>query len=158
MFGQRCTPVDLVFGAPPEPELPSKPGMDYFFCLRERLRSAHELTRDMLAKAGLKQHRAYDVHARGRDFEVGERVWVYCLTRKRGLSSKLMLHWVGSSTVLAQLSDVVYWVQLVERLQVVVLHCDRLTPYQPQTQSQWGSWELSKPPPPSLPASVVESW
>lgn len=38
MFRHEFRPiVDLVFDAPPEPELPSKPGMEYFFRLRGRL-------------------------------------------------------------------------------------------------------------------------
>lgn len=48
-------PVDLVFGAPPEPELPSQPGMEYFMQLRERLVSVHKPARDTLANDGLKQ-------------------------------------------------------------------------------------------------------
>lgn len=69
--------VDLVFDAPSEPELPSKPGMDYFFRLWGRLRCTHKLTRDTLAKTKLKQRRAYDVHAHGWHFGVGEHVWMF---------------------------------------------------------------------------------
>lgn len=40
MFGHKLrTLVDLVFGLSPEPELPQRPGMEYFSHLRERLRA-----------------------------------------------------------------------------------------------------------------------
>lgn len=44
MFSHKLrTPMDLVFGPPPKPELPQMPGMDYYFHLRERLAHVHEL-------------------------------------------------------------------------------------------------------------------
>lgn len=46
------TPVDLVFGPPPEPEVRGAPGIDFFYKLREVLREVHELARQSLADAG----------------------------------------------------------------------------------------------------------
>ncbi|TWW54740.1 hypothetical protein D4764_0276330, partial [Takifugu flavidus] len=49
MFGHELrTPVDLVFGSPPEPELEGAPSLDYLHSLRERLRLVHEMTRKAL--------------------------------------------------------------------------------------------------------------
>lgn len=43
MFGREIqTPVDLVFGAPPESEIPGGKEMDYFCRLREHLQLAHD--------------------------------------------------------------------------------------------------------------------
>lgn len=137
LFGRELrTPVDLVFGPPPEPEVEGEAGMDYYGQLRDRLREVHEVARQSLAQAGCRQKRAYDVRCRGGDFDVGAQVWVYSPERQKGLSPKLMSHWVGPCTVLEKLSDVVYRVRLLKRNRVVVLHCDRLAPYRPRTSAE----------------------
>lgn len=75
MFGHELrTPVDLVFGPPPEPELEGAPGLDYLYSLRERLQLVHEMTRGALSDAGLRQKRAYDSRCKGQDFAPGEQV------------------------------------------------------------------------------------
>ncbi|KAJ8359452.1 hypothetical protein SKAU_G00159770 [Synaphobranchus kaupii] len=90
MFGRELrTPVDLVFGAPPEPEEPSRTREEYYHRLRNRLLVAHDFARKAQASAGFKQKRWYDTRCRGRAFAAGEQVWVYCPERKKGLSPKL---------------------------------------------------------------------
>lgn len=152
MFGHELrTPVDLVFGPPPEPELEGAPGMDYLYSLRERLQLVHEETRKALSDAGLRQKRAYDSRCTGQDFAPGEQVWVYSPERKKGLSPKLMSQWVGPCTVLERLSDVVYRVRLIKRNRVVVLHRDRLAPYHPLAQSDREVGSEEPPTPSSTP-------
>uniref|UniRef100_A0A669C557 Gypsy retrotransposon integrase-like protein 1 n=1 Tax=Oreochromis niloticus TaxID=8128 RepID=A0A669C557_ORENI len=132
MFGHELrTPVDLVFGSPPEPEVCGDPGLGYLHNLLARLREVHQLTRQALRDAGSRQKRAYDTRCKGEGLLPGQHVWVYSPERKKGLSPKLMSQWVGPCTVLERLSDVVYRVRLVKRNRVVVLHRDRLAPYQP---------------------------
>ncbi|KAJ8360627.1 hypothetical protein SKAU_G00171520 [Synaphobranchus kaupii] len=99
------TPVDFVFGAPPEPEEPSRTWEEYYHRLRNRLLVAHDFARKAQASAGFKQKRWYDTRCRGRAFAAGEQVWVYCPERKKGL--------------------------LPGRGHLVVLHQDRLAPYRP---------------------------
>ena len=114
MFGHELrTPVDLVFGPPPESEV-AGPGLDYLYHLRDRLRVVHELTRKSLVDAGARQKWAYDSRSKGEDFAAGVMVWVYCPERKKGLSPKLMSHWVGPCTVLEKLSDVVLCTTVVQ--------------------------------------------
>lgn len=75
MFSRELrTPVDLVFGPPPEPELPQKPGMEYYFYLRERLAYVHELTQRGLEDAGVKQRCTNNAHSCSREFGAGENV------------------------------------------------------------------------------------
>ncbi|CAI5657278.1 unnamed protein product [Oreochromis niloticus] len=132
MFGHELrTPVDLVFGSPPEQEVCGDPGLGYLHNLLARLREVHQLTRQALRDAGSRQKRAYDTRCKGEGLLPGQHVWVYSPERKKGLSPKLMSQWVGPCTVLERLSDVVYRVRLVKRNRVVVLHRDRLAPYQP---------------------------
>ncbi|KAJ8348855.1 hypothetical protein SKAU_G00274440 [Synaphobranchus kaupii] len=132
MFGQELrTPVDLVFGALPEPEEPSRTREEYYHRLRDRLLVAHDFARKAQASAGFKQKRWYDTRCRGRAFAVGEQVWVYCPERKKGLSPKLRASWRGPGEVVERLSEVVYRIRMPGRGHLVVLHQDRLMPYRP---------------------------
>ena len=132
MFGRELrTPVDLVFGAPPEPEIAGGKEMDYFRRLRERLRVVHDYTRQVQANSGVRQKRAYDTRCRGQAFSPGDKVWVYCPVRKKGISPKLRSHWQGPGEVVCRLSEVVYRVRMPGTGRMVVLHRDRLSPYRP---------------------------
>ncbi|CAI5671513.1 unnamed protein product [Oreochromis niloticus] len=160
MFGRELrTPVDLVFGAPPEPEIAGGPEMDYFRRLRERLHTVHQLARRTLEDAGARQKRAYDTRAHGPMLGAGDRVWVFCPQRKRGLTPKLMSHWQGPGEILEQLSEVVFRVRMPGRRRRVVLHKDRLAPYHlltsnPQTGVQPGD---SLPPTPGPNGGAMDS-
>ncbi|KAG1946508.1 interleukin-1 receptor accessory protein-like 1-A [Pimephales promelas] len=93
MFGRELrTPVDLVFGSPPEPEITGGPELDYFWKLKERLSTVHQMAREALRDAGARQKRAYDARAHGPTIVPGDKVWVFCPQRKRGLSPKLTHH------------------------------------------------------------------
>ncbi|KAK2898063.1 hypothetical protein Q8A73_014443 [Channa argus] len=132
MFGRELqTPVDLVFGPPPEPEITGGPELDYLRRLKERLSVVHQLARESQGDAGARQKRAYDGRCHGHPFAVGDNVWVYCPVRKRGLSPKLTSHWQGPGEILDRISEVVYRVRMPGRGRRVVLHRDRLAPYHP---------------------------
>ncbi|CAI5692683.1 unnamed protein product [Oreochromis niloticus] len=132
MFGRELrTPVDLVFGSPPEPEIVGGPEMDYYRRLRERLQVVHDYTRQAQASAGVRQKRAYNTRCRAGAFVPGDKVWVYCPVRKRGVSPKLCSHWQGPAEVVEQLTEVVYRVRMPGPGRLVVLHQDRLSPYRP---------------------------
>ncbi|KAK2899766.1 hypothetical protein Q8A73_012895 [Channa argus] len=132
MFGRELrTPVDLVFGPPPEPEITGGPELDYLRQLKERLSVVYQLARESQGDAGARQKRAYDGQCHGHPFSVGDNVWVYCPVRKRGLSPKLTSHWQGPREILDRISEVVYRVCMPGRGRRVVLHRDRLAPYHP---------------------------
>ncbi|KAJ8356790.1 hypothetical protein SKAU_G00195840 [Synaphobranchus kaupii] len=59
LLAELRTPVDLVFGAPPEPEEPSRT-REYYHRLRDRLLVAHNFACKAQASAGFKQKRWYD--------------------------------------------------------------------------------------------------
>lgn len=129
MLGRELrSPAEMAFGKPPD-ALGAPPGPEYARRLQDRMESAHAFARDQLQKAGIRQKRNYDMRARGKDFTVGDLVWVYNPKRKKGRCPKLDCHWVGPCEVLEKLGEVVYRVQLPPRGRRVALHRDRLAPY-----------------------------
>lgn len=147
MFGRELrTPVDMVFGAPPEPEIAGGKEMDYLRRLRERLHEVHEYARQAQAGSGVRQKRVYDNRCRGQDFGAGDLVWVYCPVRKKGISPKLCSQWQGPAEVINRLSDVVYRVRLPGKGRLVVLHRDRLAPYRPLAPQTTDDLDTSGPP------------
>ncbi|KAL1254314.1 hypothetical protein QQF64_016543 [Cirrhinus molitorella] len=146
MFGRELrTPVDLVFGSAPEPEIEGGPELEYFRRLKERLNTVHQLAREALENAGARQKRAYDARAHGPTFTPGDKVWVFCPQRKRGLSPKLTHHWQGPGEVLNKISEVVFRVYMPGGGRRVVLHKDRLAPYRPLAPRQEAGSHLTAP-------------
>ncbi|KAF7648365.1 hypothetical protein LDENG_00157990, partial [Lucifuga dentata] len=128
----------------------AKPGLVYLRDLQLRLSEVHDLARQRQTEAGTKQKQAYDTRCQGRTFMAGEKVWVYCPARKKGVSPKLTSQWLGPCKVLEQLSDVVYWVKMSIRGWIVVLHWDHMALYRPlarngESISQLGSTDAAPP-------------
>ncbi|KAJ8387897.1 hypothetical protein AAFF_G00149320 [Aldrovandia affinis] len=110
LFGRELrTPVDLVFGPPPEPEVEGGPEVDYLCRLQERLKVVHDFT--CQAQAGL---------------------------GAKGVSPKLRSHWRRPGEILQRLSKVVYRVRMPGPGWEVVLRQDWLAPYQPLAQPTAG--------------------
>lgn len=100
----NCT---LAAGLGPPPVLWS-----YRTAIQDRMQVVHDLARKVLANAGQRQKWAYDTHCRGLAFEPGNKVWVFCPIRRKGLSPKLQRHWQGPGEVTDCLSEVVNQVRL----------------------------------------------
>nr|XP_055054004.1 uncharacterized protein LOC129439426 [Misgurnus anguillicaudatus] len=134
MLGRELrTPSSLIMGQPPDaPAAP--PGLEYAHQLQDRLQSAHEYARRQALQAGVRQKRAYDHHCKGRDFCAGELVWVYGPKRKKGRSPKLDSAWIGPCYIVRKLGETVYRVRKRPGGKTVVLHRDRLAPYQGEQQ------------------------
>ncbi|CAI5666120.1 unnamed protein product [Oreochromis niloticus] len=99
--------------------------------LRERPRVVREYTRQAQVSAAVRQKRACDTRCRGGAFVPGDKVWVYCPVRKRGVSPRLCGHWQGLAAVVGRLTEVVYRIRMPGPGRVAVLHLDRLSPYRP---------------------------
>ncbi|CAI5669130.1 unnamed protein product [Oreochromis niloticus] len=99
--------------------------------LRERPRVVHEYTHQAQVSAAVRQKRACDTRCRGGVFVPGDKVWVYCPVRKRGVSPELCSHWQGPAEVVERLTEVVYRIRMPGPGRVAVLHQDRLSPYCP---------------------------
>ena len=77
-----------------------------------------------------KQHQRhkqlYDKHAPVKEFDVGDRVWLYTPAVKPGQTKKLSSLWKGPYTVIDKCGPVDYRIQLIGGTQVFVVHRDRL--------------------------------
>lgn len=119
--------MDLVLGPPPEPEFAGGQDVDYLRRLSEWLQAVHDYTHQAQDYAGVRQNRPpYPLAS-----VPGDKVWVYCPVRKKGVCPKLCSHCQGPAEVMTQLSEVVYWVSMLGWGCMVVLHHDRLAPYHP---------------------------
>ena len=67
-------------------------------------------------------------------------MWLHDMSRKKGVSPKLQLKWKGPYLIVSQLSDVVFRVQASPRGKCIVVHSDRLKPYQGVELTKW-SWK-----------------
>ncbi|KAJ8391970.1 hypothetical protein AAFF_G00082800 [Aldrovandia affinis] len=116
LFGQELrTPVDLVSGPPPEPEVEGGPEVDFLRRLQERLKVVHDFTCQAQAGSGVKQKRAYDTRCQGQAFAPGDRGRIFCPSRTKGVSPKLRSRWHRPGEVLQRLSEVVYRVRMPGR-------------------------------------------
>jgi hypothetical protein len=72
----------------------------------------------------------YDKLANSAGFQDGDRVWLYRPTRTKGKSPKLQSSWEGPDRIVTRINDVVYRIQRNSRLRMMVVHLERLAPYQ----------------------------
>lgn len=108
-------------------------GPEYARQLQDCLDSAHGFARHQAQHAGVHQKRCYDTHVKGQDFQAGDLAWVYGPKRVKGRCPKLDSTWVGPCYVVERVGTV-YRVKLAPRRRTVVLHRDRMVPYQGNQQ------------------------
>jgi hypothetical protein len=63
-------------------------------------------------------------------YHEGDRMWFYRPVRTKGKSPKLQSSWQGPYKVVTRINDVVYRIQRNPRSKMIVVHLDRLAPYQ----------------------------
>ncbi|CAI5671883.1 unnamed protein product [Oreochromis niloticus] len=119
---------------------------DCYRRLRERPRVVHDYTRQAQFSAGVRQKRACDTRCRGGAFVPGDKVWVYCPVRKRGVSPRLCGHWQGPAEVVGRLTEVVYRIRMPGPGRVAVLYQERLSPYRPPTPAAAGAGDAGGTP------------
>ncbi|XP_072172024.1 uncharacterized protein [Diadema setosum] len=135
MLGREVhLPIDLTTEATrvdeeSDPEMKS----DYAYEMRKKMRTAHQRARVNLAKA----ERTYDKTAEKDGLQVGKFVWYFNPAKTKALSPKLQRRWKGPYLVTHKLSDVVYRLQMKPNGKMVVVHSDRLKPYQGEPLESW---------------------
>jgi hypothetical protein len=119
----RATPFEVVYGRPPPPILPYKPGTARTEDADALLRSRDDMlaeVRQRLLQAQQLSKRYYDANHRDVEFEVGAWVWLRLLHRTAQQSldprskRKLGPRWAGPFRVLERIGRVAYRLQLPE--------------------------------------------
>jgi hypothetical protein len=128
VFGRELRlPCDLLFGVPPNKELPTT---DYATDLVDHLYDIDSYARQHLKLASDWMKTLYDKLANFAGYHEGDRVWFYRPTRMKGKSPKLQSPGEGPYKVVIRINDVVYRIQRNPRSRMMVVHLDRLAPYQ----------------------------
>ena len=136
MLGREVeVPLDLVTGRPPEMEKNSP--VEYANELRQRMDVAFERSRKHQQTEQRRQKRQYDKRAHGNMFKVGSPVWLYHTRHRKGVCYKLSRNWEGPFQVIAKLDDVVLRIQKSPRCKPLVVHFDRLKPYEGKNFIPW---------------------
>ena len=134
MLGRETTlPIDVLVETPS----PEEEKDDYAYRLRCNLQDVHEQARSKLKLAASKQRETYDRNTVARTFKRGDWVWLKGTQRKRGMTPKLMMKWVGPYLVMNKLSDVVYRIQQSLRSDPKVVHLNRLKMYNGPSRKDW---------------------
>lgn len=101
------------------------------------LKTAFTEVRERLKAAHAKQKQLADRGACGQKFRVGDRVWLFVPTVKRGQTKKFVSLWRGPYTILDKVSAVNYRIQPIGGRQQNTVHTNRLklcssTPTEPE--------------------------
>jgi hypothetical protein len=120
-------PCDLLSGAPPDKE---RPTTDHAADLVDHLHDIHNYDRQHLKLASDRMKTRYDKLANSAGYQEGHRAWLYRPTRKKWKSPKLQSTLEGPYNIITRINDVVYRIQRNPRSRMMVVHLDRLAPYQ----------------------------
>jgi hypothetical protein len=127
VFGRELhLPCDLMFGAPPDRE---QSATSYAADLFEQLHDIHHFTHQHLKVASDRMKVRYDQLTNSAGFQEGDRVWLYCPTRKRWKSPRQQACWEGPYIIITWINYVIYRIQRHPRANMMVVHLDRLAPY-----------------------------
>ena len=136
MFGREVTlPIDLLLGSFPDQKHRSS-DLPYLHELKEKLKEIHEIARENLEKSCDRQKRLYDHRANAHSYNVGDSVFLFDPTKKKGISPKLQSRWVGPYLVVGKLSDLLYKIQLSPQSKIKIVHHDRLKLGHSKSQSR----------------------
>uniref|UniRef100_A0A7M5XFT0 Reverse transcriptase n=1 Tax=Clytia hemisphaerica TaxID=252671 RepID=A0A7M5XFT0_9CNID len=106
MFGREATlPSDLQFN--PGKKL-SPQVEDHRARIVGQVQMAQRIANENLKKAQRKNKHYYDQNVKGKEFKVGDEVWLHNKARQKGLSPKLMAKWIGPFRITKKLSEVNY--------------------------------------------------
>ena len=93
--------------------------------LKSRLRTAYEMAKEESRRSHATNKRYYDKHAKHREFEVGDTVYLYNPAVKKGVSTKFRSPWQGPWRVTEKKSRLNYAI-VDRRGKRLVVHVNRL--------------------------------
>ena len=119
----------------PQPE-ESNPAV-YVDDMRQYMAKAHEIVRKRMELAMLKQADLYDPKGRLVDYKPGDLVWYRNEAFSEGACPKLQDIYVGPYVVLHKYPTMDYLVQKNKQGKQVVVHHDKLKPYEGKSRPRW---------------------
>lgn len=144
MFNRETRmPIDMQYPAPDGGTQEYQCITEYVEWLREKVRDAHEVVRENLQLAAIRQKRNYDHKTVHKQFVPGE--WVYVKDHVK-LRRKLTFNWKPAHLVLQRMpSQVNYRVQLDEGTPPEIKHVDDLKAAPGCQRTPWASSGVSLP-------------
>ncbi|CAG2239793.1 unnamed protein product [Mytilus edulis] len=141
MFGRNIfLPMEAVIPRPDGPNESTSPETDkYVNELQDAMSKSHVLARKHLKQNSEYQKRHYDLKAVKRELQVGQAVWLYDASKKKGICHKLTSKWKGPYVVTRKIDDITYLVKGQKKQPGKVYHIDRLLPYQGRNPPTWFS-------------------
>ena len=139
-------PVDLMMQRPPGEEVKTETLPHFIRNLHDRLREAHEATRDQLRVTSQSMKLRQDARASMKPLAPGDKVWLYNPRRKKGQSPKLMSAWEGPFEVVQKLSSVVYRIRKRRNAALKVVHYNRLWKIDGDPKFSWSGTRDSEMP------------
>lgn len=136
VFGRDILlPMAAVIGQPEQESTDDT--SEYVRCLKETLKTVHEMASDNLKLSATYRKKHYDIKSKSRTFERGQAVWLYQPTRKPGVCSKLIPKWKGPFLVTKRIDDLTYLVQKSQSQKSKAYHIDHLMEYRGNNKPKW---------------------
>eukprot|EP00731_Ephydatia_muelleri_P003135 Em0001g3135a len=128
-------PLDVIKATWKADERSNESVVSYVLCIQDRLTKMAELVKDNLEKAQETQKKWYDLNARERSFELGEKVLVLLPTS----TNKLLAQWQGPYEVVKKINKVIYQVEMLnKRKRLRNFHINMLRKWhEPLATSYW---------------------
>ena len=125
---------------------------DYVDHLKSKMQQAHDIAREHLHNAALKQKRNHDFKINYNTYHPGDLIWMRSDRTQLGIAPKLRRPYEGPYLVLQKVNDLDYVIQLDGHGQRRLVHHDRLKPYEGHLRLKWAKSALAKysPPVPQL--------
>ena len=126
-YGRSATlPIDVMLGRMSSSSEGGKEVSEYVEQVTLSLKAAYNKIRQSIEETHKANKARYDKKVSGRNFVVGDLVWLYVPAIKSGRTKKFSCLWRGPYTVIDKTSVVNYKVQLLGSMKTVVVHRNRL--------------------------------
>ena len=136
IFGRDLTlPIDLAMGRPVREEKHCV--TDYAYELEQRLLDIHEYARKHLKIASDSMKRQYDVKTNHINYNIGDAVWYFKPSRRKGFNPKIQIHWKGPYVVTQPLNEVLYRIQAGPKTKSDIEHHNAIRPYLCDDRPTW---------------------
>ena len=143
MLGQEVRlPGDIT--SPKASSSPLSDPAEYTDKLRERLTIAHDLTRKHLKGATEKHRDIYDAKTNHHLYKPGDLVGYHNEVRREGVSPNFQPTYTGPHLILNNNNKLDYLMQKANNTKPVVIHYNKLKPYEGNASLKWAQWALKK--------------